>query len=181
MSYVGANADLLDDLRVAMAHATAAGRHPNRPAPRLRVGWAYARRHPARSHTLEGACRAMAAAIDRRVLFDVFESGLDDWVSLSEVGGFLSRRLAVPDDDLCTQLRRCVNALVGQGWFRAGTVQADGGFTGLSRPVDEVLGEICQRWAGWDEPTWWYAVWLELTDDGRAEAVRLFPELEEFA
>lgn len=164
-----------------MADTTVAGRHQNRPATRLRVGWAYARHHPARSQTLEGACGPMAAAIDRRVLFDLFESGLDDWVSLSEVGGFLSRRLAVPDDDLCTELRRYVNALVEQGWFRPGAVQADGGFAELPRPVDEVLDEICQRWAGWDEPTWWYAVWLELTDDGRAEAVRLFPEHGEFA
>lgn len=123
----------------------------------------------------------MAAAIDRRVLFDAFESGLDDWVSLSEVGGFLSRRLDVPDRSLCTEMRRCVNALVETGWFRPGAVRADGAFTALSRPVDDILADICDRWGGWDEPTWWYAVWLELTDEGRAEAIRLFPELEEFA
>ena len=121
----------------------------------------------------------MAPPIDRSVLFEVFECGLDDRISLSEVGGSLSRLAAIPDETLCVEMRRCVHALVDEGWFRPGTLDAAGQFNPLSRPLDEVLSDVCEQWTGWDDLTWWFVVWLELTEEGRAAAVQRFPELKE--
>ena len=119
----------------------------------------------------------MATEVDQHVLRDVFEYALDDWVSLGTVGGSLSRHRAIPDDHLCAELQHCVTALVGQGWFRPGTVEEASGFVPLTDELDAVLGGICASWDGWNDGTWWYAVWLELTNEGRAEAVRIFPDL----
>jgi hypothetical protein len=120
----------------------------------------------------------MAAPVDDRALLELFESGLDDWVSLVEVGGTLSRLLAVPDDLLCAEMTRCVRALVEAGWFRAGVVEEADGFVPIARSLDEVLHEVCDDWT-WDDRSWWYSLWLELTDEGRVEALRSFAEISQ--
>lgn len=125
---------------------------------------------------MEGARKPVASSLDEGALIEVFEYALDDWISMSTVAGILKHRLGVPDERVGTELRRWVEVMVTKGWFVPGTVEEPAGFTALERPLGEVLGEICDGWT-WDEPTWWYALWLDLTPEGRAAALRLDPGL----
>lgn len=116
--------------------------------------------------------------LDRRVVFDVFASGLADRISLATIADALRDRLEVFDTEICAEVRRYVVGLVVEGWFRAGAVEASG-FVPLAAPLDELLAALCERWDGADQERWGSAVWLELTDEGRAEALRRFPGLDD--
>ena len=126
---------------------------------------------------MEGAHRPMAAPIDDRALLEIFEYGLDDWIDLSTVEGILKRMLAVRGNALCAELRQCTSALVGQGWFAPGQLDDSGVFRPLTRPLADLLDELCDRWRGRDDLSWWHVVHLEITDAGRAAALELFAEL----
>lgn len=119
----------------------------------------------------------MTQHVDRRVLIEAFEDGLDDWISLFGMAGYLSRHLGIADEKLCQELRRLVAALIDEGLFRAGTLdEASGEFVELKRPVDDVLVEVCDQWGGWNDHSWWYALWFDLTEQGEAEALQLLSE-----
>lgn len=112
----------------------------------------------------------MASSIDPNVLAEALEDGLDDWVFLIDIGGYLSRHLALPDATLCEGMRTCVATLVDEGLFEPGTIEEPTGFVPLAGPVDDVFDRICDGWAGWDDPEWGYALALRLTPLGRAAA-----------
>ncbi len=118
----------------------------------------------------------MTMDIDPRVLSEALEDGLDDWVSLFAVAGYLSRHLGIPDEELCEEMRNLVTALVEHDLFEAGVLRMPHGFEPLDRPLDDVLSDICATWGGWADHSWWEALWLNLTEHGRAEGIKLFPE-----
>jgi hypothetical protein len=52
------------------------------------------------------------------------------------------------------------------GLVRLGEV-SDGGFFEFPDPLDQVLEELGRTWTTKPEPQWWFACWLENTDDDR--------------
>jgi hypothetical protein len=119
----------------------------------------------------------MAPDVEPDVLEDLLEEGLDDWVPLISVASALTRHLQVEQDRVCAPMASAVRSLVDSGTFRAGTLNQDRGFAALDEPLDDLLRRVCDEWRVAEQGDWWWACWLELTDQGRALVRTSLPHL----
>jgi hypothetical protein len=111
----------------------------------------------------------------------ILASGHDDWVSMADVRGNISRRrLADSPSDRQQLMLQTVRSLLQDGLVEVGDIPAPGdpGFL-LVWPgnTDEVMERLTDRIVGrYDDPdSWEYATWLNLTAKGEqasAEIVR---------
>lgn len=119
----------------------------------------------------------MAAELNRALLEELLEEGLDDWVPLISVASAVVRHVAPAAAEICPHMASTTLRLLDEGLFRAGTVSEESGFAPVQGPVADKLDSICADWTSVDEGDWWWALWLEITDRGRAEAHARFPHI----
>lgn len=117
----------------------------------------------------------MTHAVDRDVLEDLLDAGLDDWVALVRVGFAIRRVHGLDGAELCDEIARTVTALVDDALFRAGTYDNEHGFRPLDEPLGPILDRVCADWGGIEDARWWEVLWLDLTTRGEEEARRFFP------
>lgn len=108
---------------------------------------------------------------------DILAGGLDDWVSMADVRGRITRRRLVETPPERQQLMlRTIRSLLQDGLVEVGDIPGPGdpGFLVWQGTVDEVMEQLTERIVGqWDDPdSWEYATWINLTPAGRAAAAR---------
>jgi hypothetical protein len=110
----------------------------------------------------------------------ILASGHDDWVSMADVRGSISRRrLADSASDRQQLMLQTIRSLLQDGLVEVGDIPApgDAGFLVWPGTTDEVMERLTDRIVGrHDDPdSWEYATWLNLTATGErasAEIVR---------
>ena len=107
---------------------------------------------------------------------DILASGRDDWVSMADVQGRISRRrLAESAPERQQLILRTIRMLLQDGLIEVGDIPApdDPGFLVWPGTVEEVVDRLTERIVDhYDDPdSWEYSIWLNLTADGeRASA-----------
>lgn len=108
---------------------------------------------------------------------DILAGGLDDWVSMADIRGRISRRrLAETPAERQQLMLRTIRSLLEDGLVEVGDIPGPGdpGFLVWPGTIDEVMEQLTERIVGQgDDPdSWEYATWLNLTSAGRAAAAR---------
>lgn len=103
---------------------------------------------------------------------DILAGGHDDWVSMAEVRGCISRgRLADSAPDRQQLMLQTIRSLLQDGLVVVGDIPGPGdpGFLVWPGTLDEVMASlterIIRRYA--DPEAWEYSTWLNLTPAGR--------------
>jgi hypothetical protein len=111
---------------------------------------------------------------------DILASGRDDWVSMADVQGRISRgRLADSVAQSQQLVVDTVRSLLADGLAEVGDIpgRGDPGFMTWPGTVDEVMTRFIDRFVGHydDRLQWEYTIWLNLTAKGEqasADVVR---------
>ncbi|MGA8330973.1 MAG: hypothetical protein WB777_16985 [Mycobacterium sp.] len=111
---------------------------------------------------------------------DLLASGHDDWVSMANVQGRISRRrLADSASERQQLMLQTIRSLLQDGLVEVGDIPAPGdpGFLVWPGTLDEVMERLTERIVDhYDDPdSWDYSTWLNLTAEGQkasAEIVR---------
>jgi hypothetical protein len=111
---------------------------------------------------------------------DILAGGHDDWVSMAEVRGCISRgRLADSAAQRQQLMLQTIRSLMLDGLIEVGDIPApsDPGFLVWPGTLDEVMARLTERIVDrYDDPdSWEYSTWLDLTAEGQkasAEIVR---------
>jgi hypothetical protein len=111
---------------------------------------------------------------------DILASGRDDWVSMADVQGRISRRgLAESALERQQLILQTVRSLLEDGLVEVGDIPApsDPGFLVWPGTIDEVTKRLYERVVDrYDDPdSWEYSTWLNLTPEGEvasAEVIR---------
>jgi hypothetical protein len=103
---------------------------------------------------------------------DILAGGHDDWVSMAEVRGCISRgRLADSASERQQLTLQTIRSLLQDGLVEVGDIPAPGdpGFLVWPGTLDEVMESPTERIVGrYDDPdSWEYATWLNLTAKGQ--------------
>jgi hypothetical protein len=103
---------------------------------------------------------------------DILASGHDDWVSMAEVRGCITRgRLADSTSERQQLMLQTIRQLLQDGLVEVGDIPAPGdpGFLVWPGTVDEVMEGLTERIVGrCDDPdSWEYSTWLNLTPKGQ--------------
>jgi hypothetical protein len=103
---------------------------------------------------------------------DILAGGHDDWVSMAEVRGSISRRrLAESGSDRQQLMLRTIRSLLQEGLVEVGDVPGpeDPGFLVWPGALEEVMTGLTERIVDqYDDPdSWEYSTWLNLTAKGR--------------
>jgi hypothetical protein len=103
---------------------------------------------------------------------DILAGGRDDWVSMAEVRGCISRgRLADSASERQRLMLRTIRSLLQDGLVEVGDIPAPGdpGFLVWPGTLDEVMAGLTERIvAQFDDPdSWEYSTWLNLTPKGQ--------------
>jgi len=106
---------------------------------------------------------------------DILVGGHDDWVSMADVRGRISRRRLVDSATERQQLTlRTVRSLMEDGLVEVGDIPAPGdpGFLVWPGTIDEIMTQLTERIVGrCDDPdSWEYSTWLSLTAEGHRVA-----------
>jgi hypothetical protein len=109
---------------------------------------------------------------------DILAGGLDDWVSMADVRGDITRRrLAATPSERQQLTLKVIRSLLQDGLVEVGDIPGpdDSAFLVWPGTIDEVMEQLTERIVGqWADPdSWEYATWLNLTAAGRAAAGRL--------
>ncbi|MEA2592759.1 MAG: hypothetical protein QOD62_2590 [Actinomycetota bacterium] len=111
---------------------------------------------------------------------DILAGGHDDWVSMAEVRGCISRgRLGDSASERRQLMLQTIRSLLQDSLVEVGDIPAPGdpGFLVWPGTLDEVMEGLTERIVGrYDDPdSWEYSTWLNLTPEGQkasAEVVR---------
>jgi hypothetical protein len=111
---------------------------------------------------------------------DILAGGHDDWVSMAEVRGCISRgRLADSAAQRQQLMLQTIRSLMLDGLIEVGDIPApsDPGFLVWPGTLEEVMARLTERIVDrYDDPdSWEYSTWLDLTAEGQkasAEIVR---------
>lgn len=103
---------------------------------------------------------------------DVLAGGRDDWVSMADVQGRISRRgLADSASERQQLILHTIRSLLQDGLVEVGDIPAPGdpGFLVWPGTLDEVMEGLAERIVGHsDDPdSWEYSTWLNLTPKGQ--------------
>jgi hypothetical protein len=103
---------------------------------------------------------------------DILAGGHDDWVSMAEVRGCISRgRLADSASERQQLMLQTIRSLLQDGLVEVGDIPAPGdpGFLVWPGTLDEVMERLTERIVGrYDDPdSWEYSTWLNLTAKGQ--------------
>jgi hypothetical protein len=103
---------------------------------------------------------------------DILASGRDDWVSMADVRGCISRgRLADSASDRQQLMLQTIRSLLQDGLVEVGDIPAPGdpGFLTWPGTIDELMERLTERIVGrYDDPdSWEYSTWLDLTPKGQ--------------
>ena len=103
---------------------------------------------------------------------DILAGGHDDWVSMAEVRGCISRgRLADSASERQQLMLQTVRSLLQDGLVEVGDIPAPGdpGFLVWPGTLDEVMASLTERIVDrYDHPdSWEYSTWLNLTPKGQ--------------
>ena len=103
---------------------------------------------------------------------DILAGGHDDWVSMAEVRGCISRgRLAESASERQQLMLQTIRSLLSDSLVEVGDIPAPGnpGFLVWPGTVDEVMEGLTERIVGrYDDPdSWEYSTWLNLTPEGQ--------------
>ena len=103
---------------------------------------------------------------------DILAGGHDDWVSMAEVRGCISRgRLADSASERQQLMLQTIRSLLQGGLVEVGHIPAPGdpGFLVWPGTLDEVMESLTERIIGrYDDPdSWEYSTWLNLTAKGQ--------------
>jgi hypothetical protein len=107
---------------------------------------------------------------------DILAGGHDDWVSMAEVRGCISRgRLADSASERQQLMLQTIRSLLQGGLVEVGHIPAPGdpGFLVWPGTLDEVMESLTERIIGRfagrydDQLQWQYTIWLNLTAKGQ--------------
>lgn len=103
---------------------------------------------------------------------DILAGGHDDWVSLAEVRGCISRRrLADSASERQQLMLQTIGSLLQDGLVEVGDIPApsDPGFLVWPGTLEEVMERLTERIVDhYDDPdSWEYSTWLNLTAEGQ--------------
>ena len=107
---------------------------------------------------------------------DILAGGRDDWVSMADVQGRISRRcLADSASERQQLILQTIRSLLEDDLIEVGNIPApnDPGFLVWPGTIEEVMRRLAERIVDrYDDPdSWEYSTWLNLTADGeRASA-----------
>jgi hypothetical protein len=102
---------------------------------------------------------------------DILAGGHDDWVSMAEVRGCISRgRLADAASERQQLMLKTIRSLLQDGLIEVGDIPAPGdpGFLVWPGTLEDVMDGLTERIVGRsDDPdSWEYSTWLNLTHEG---------------
>jgi hypothetical protein len=102
----------------------------------------------------------------------ILAGGRDDWVSMAEVRGCISRgRLADSASERQRLMLQTIRSLLQEGLVEVGDIPAPGdpGFLVWPGTLDEVMVGLTERIVDqYDDPdSWEYSTWLNLTPKGQ--------------
>ena len=100
-----------------------------------------------------------------KIQAQLLNSGVDDWVPLTEVTGLLQLSGVGSHADRAHQAVQVIRSLVESGLARVGKV-SDGGFFAFEDPLPEVVRKIELSLATEAEEEWGWKYWLENTPRG---------------
>lgn len=103
---------------------------------------------------------------------DILAGGRDDWVSMAEVRGCISRgRLADAASERQRLMLQTIGSLLQDGLVEVGDIPAPGdpGFLAWPGTLDDVMAGLTQRIVDqYDDPdSWEYSTWLSFTPKGQ--------------
>jgi hypothetical protein len=103
---------------------------------------------------------------------EILKAGLDDWVPLAAVDGFIRQMGGVPDSEAPDLAVEVIRRLATAGLIEIGQV-SDGGFKRLDLPLEVVLKHLVEAWRTQDRNNWGFAFWLNNTPEGDRTAASL--------